>query len=158
MIGGRFVFPKKSLRLRVAAIIHNSLGEILLIQQKKKKSKKPGYWLLPGGGVEFGETAELALIRELKEELGLDVLSMDFVALNESIDPKGLRHLVQLVFLVKVKDGIPTLNPREKAISGFGYFSPKEIQGMDLRPDIKEFLKKKKYHKSSYIQSSWVEE
>jgi len=151
----RFTFQKKGLRLRVAALIVNAQGEILLIQQKKKKSS--GYWLLPGGGIEFGETAETALIRELKEELGLDVVSMNFIALNESIDPGGQRHLVQLIFLVKVKDGIPVLDAREKAITGFGYFSFKDIQMMDLRPDIKDFLKKKKFKPSSYITSLWVD-
>lgn len=152
-----FSSRKKGLRLRVAALIRNAKGEILLIQQSKG-SNKPAYWLLPGGGVEFGETAEEALHRELREELGLESLSLDFVALNESIDPKGIRHLVQLIFIVKVREAIPVLNPREKAITGFGYFSPNDIMGMDLRPDTKEFLKKKKYLPSAYIQSKWVEE
>ncbi|MCC5815910.1 MAG: NUDIX hydrolase [Leptospira sp.] len=153
-----FSIKKKGLRLRVAALIQNGKSEILLIQQSKKKSPKPAYWLLPGGGVEFGETAEEALVRELNEELGLEAISMDFIALNESIDPQGMRHLVQLIFLVKVKDGIPILDSREKAITGFGYFTPKEILSMDLRPDTKDFFKKKKFVSADYIKSKWVEE
>lgn len=152
-----FLIRKKGLRLRVAALVRNSKGEVLLIQQSKG-SQKPAYWLLPGGGVEFGETAEEALIRELNEELGMSAIKLEFIALNESIDPKGIRHLVQLIFLVKVKDSIPVLNSREKAITGFGYFSPKEIMGMDLRPDTKDFLKKKKFLPADYIKSKWVEE
>lgn len=152
-----FFFKKKGLRVRVASLIRNTKGEILLIQQSKG-TNRPAYWLLPGGGVEFGESAEEALKRELKEELGLDSVNMDFIALNESIDPKGLRHLIQLIFLVKVRDSIPVLDAREKAITGFGYFSPKEIMGMDVRPDCKEFLRKKKFIPVSYIKSRWVEE
>ncbi|MFB5738796.1 NUDIX domain-containing protein, partial [Leptospira wolffii] len=87
-----FFFKKKGLRVRVAALIRNRKGEILLLQQKKKESY---YWLLPGGGIEFGENAEDALKRELKEELSLDVTSSSFLFLNESIDPKGNRHLIQ---------------------------------------------------------------
>jgi mutator protein MutT len=152
-----FFFKKKGLRVRVASLILNTKGEVLLIQQSKG-TNKPGYWLLPGGGVEFGETAEEAMKRELLEELGLETLTMDFLALNESIDPKGERHLIQLIFLVKVKDSIPVLDAREKAITGFGYFTAKEIFGMDVRPDCKEFLKKKKFVPASYIKSKWVEE
>lgn len=151
-----FFFKKKGLRVRVAALVRNSKGETLLIQQRKGKG--PGYWLLPGGGVEFGENAEEALRRELLEELGLESQSMQFISFNESIDPKGERHLIQLVFLTKVKDSIPVLDSKEKSITGFGYFTAREIQGMDLRPDTKDFLKKKKFIPASYIKSKWVEE
>ncbi|MFB5738299.1 NUDIX domain-containing protein, partial [Leptospira wolffii] len=62
-----FFFKKKGLRVRVAALIRNRKGE----------------------------NAEDALKRELKEELSLDVTSSSFLFLNESIDPKGNRHLIQ---------------------------------------------------------------
>ena len=150
-------FPKKGLRVRVAALIRNSKSETLLIQQKKR-GKGPGYWLLPGGGVEFGESAEAALKRELMEELSLEATSMDFIAFNESIDPMGKRHLVQLIFLTKVKDSVPSLNQDEKAITGYGYFNSKEILGMDVRPNSKEFLKKKSFQPGEYIKSIWVDE
>ncbi|WCL48710.1 NUDIX domain-containing protein [Leptospira sp. GIMC2001] len=152
-----YFFKKKGLRVRVAGLIQNSKGEILFIQQSKR-GKGPGYWLLPGGGVEFGESAEQALKRELLEELGLESIGMEFIAFNESIDPKGERHLIQLVFLTKVKDSIPVVDSREKAITGFGYFSSRDLVGMDIRPDIKDFLKKKKFIASAYIKSKWVEE
>ncbi|WP_210416273.1 NUDIX domain-containing protein [Leptospira idonii] len=148
-----FIFKKQGLRVRVAALIQNNKGKILLIQQHKKGH---GYWLLPGGGIEFGESAEEALKRELKEELNFDVVSSSFLLLNESIDPQKKRHLIQLVFSVKVKDQVPTIDPKEKAISGFGYFTESEIQKLDLRPDIKEYFKKKKRTLSTYIPSKWV--
>ncbi|WP_210413724.1 NUDIX domain-containing protein [Leptospira ilyithenensis] len=150
-----FLFKKKGLRVRVAALIQDKKGKVLLIQQTKKGQ---GYWLLPGGGIEFGESAEEALQRELKEELELDVISSAFLLLNESIDPKKQRHLIQLVFQVKVKDQVPKINPQEKAISGFGYFTFEELQRLDLRPDIKEYFKGKKRSLSTYVPSKWVAE
>ncbi|MEI7013519.1 NUDIX hydrolase [Leptospira licerasiae] len=148
-----FFFKKKGLRVRVAALIRNRKGDILLLQQKKKDAY---YWLLPGGGIEFGESAEDALRRELKEELSLDITSANFLFLNESIDPKGNRHLLQLVFLATVKKQDPEVNLKEKAITGFGYFPLGAVLEMDIRPDIKDFLSSGKYKPAPFIRSQWV--
>lgn len=59
---------KKNIRIRIAAIILNNKNEILLVNHKKNNKS---YWLFPGGGIEYGETFEQALKRELKEELNL---------------------------------------------------------------------------------------
>ena len=55
-------------RIRVSAVLRRE-GRILLIRQEK-----PGreYWLLPGGGVNMGETLLQAVQRELSEECGID--------------------------------------------------------------------------------------
>ncbi|MGV3666309.1 MAG: NUDIX hydrolase [Leptospira bouyouniensis] len=150
-----FLLKSKSMRVRVAALIQDPKGKILLVQQQKKQS---GYWLLPGGGIEFGESGEEALKRELKEELSLEVSHSEFLLLNESIDPNQKRHLIQIVFLTKVKELLPVINAQEKAISGFGYFTPKEILEMDLRPDIKHYFRAKSTNKPRYISSPWVNE
>lgn len=55
---------------RVRGIIIKK-GKILTIKRMKPEET---YWVIPGGGVEDGETNETALIREMKEELGIDVI------------------------------------------------------------------------------------
>ena len=53
----------------VAVILNNEKGDLLLVQ--RARSPKKGYWDLPGGFMAQGESAEVALRREVKEELGV---------------------------------------------------------------------------------------
>jgi 8-oxo-dGTP diphosphatase len=55
----------------VGAVVHDARGRLLLIQRGHDPHR--GRWTLPGGRVEAGETAEQAVVRELREETGLDV-------------------------------------------------------------------------------------
>ena len=66
---------------------------------------KGDYYSLPGGHVEFGETAEAALRRELMEELGAEVKSAKFIGSQENVfDQDGKRnHEFNFVFLVVLK-------------------------------------------------------
>ena len=64
---------KKSIDVLVRAIIEIN-GKILVCKKRNKK-----YYFFPGGHVEFGETAEKALRREVKEELGLNIKKCYFI-------------------------------------------------------------------------------
>jgi 8-oxo-dGTP diphosphatase len=55
----------------VGAVVHDSEGRLLLIQRRHDPHR--GRWTLPGGRVEPGETPEQAVVREIREETGLDV-------------------------------------------------------------------------------------
>ncbi|MEV7552742.1 NUDIX domain-containing protein [Amycolatopsis sp. NPDC089917] len=56
----------------VGGIVHDELGRILLILRANEPGR--GLWSVPGGHVEPGETDEAAVIREMREETGLDVI------------------------------------------------------------------------------------
>ncbi|MBK1880619.1 NUDIX hydrolase [Pelagicoccus mobilis] len=53
-----------------AAVIRNNKLETLMVQHKRKDGTE--YWQFPGGGLEKGESPDQAVLRELKEETGLD--------------------------------------------------------------------------------------
>lgn len=82
-------------------------GKILL--EKRKGEPGKGKWSVPGGIVELGETVEEAVIREVKEETGLDVAEPELIDVVDNIvrDEKGeiKWHFVILDFFVKVKGG-----------------------------------------------------
>lgn len=60
------------MRVAVAVIVDES--ERVLITQRSPKSQLGGFWEFPGGKLEAGEQAEHALIREIKEEVDLDII------------------------------------------------------------------------------------
>ncbi|MEU3625036.1 NUDIX hydrolase [Amycolatopsis coloradensis] len=61
----------------VGGIVHDAQGRILLIRRANEPGR--GLWSVPGGRVEPGETDEVAVIREMREETGLDVMPGTYV-------------------------------------------------------------------------------
>lgn len=65
----------------VAAIIERD--GLILLAQRPAHADQPGMWEFPGGKVETGETQPAALIRELKEELGIEARPAAYVASHQ---------------------------------------------------------------------------
>jgi len=88
---------RKTPALTVDAIIMKDRS-ILLVQRKYEPFQ--GRWALPGGFVEYGETTEQAVIREVREETGLEtsVLGLLGVYSDPHRDPRG--HTVTVVYRV----------------------------------------------------------
>lgn len=72
--------------------------EILLVKRTTPSSDGFGYWELPGGGVDFGESPEQALIREFNEETGLQIEIQKpiytFTAIRENYQTIGIGFLI----------------------------------------------------------------
>lgn len=75
----------------------------LLLVQHKGLGKEGHLWVPPGGGVEFMEDAQEALIREFKEETNLDITVGKFLFVNEIL-VKPL-HAIELFFEVEITEG-----------------------------------------------------
>lgn len=94
---------RKKPSVTIDAIILNEKGEVLLIKRKNEPFK--GFWALPGGFVEYGEMVENAVLREVKEETGLDVeiIKLFNVYSDPKRDPRG--HTISIVYYCKIKGG-----------------------------------------------------
>lgn len=62
----------------VAAVIQNEDGKVLIAQRNLKKAQG-GLWEFPGGKIETSETKEEAIVREIKEEMDLDIEAGDVI-------------------------------------------------------------------------------
>jgi len=125
----------------VAIILENKNGEILL--GKRRFFPKKRFWDLPGGFINFKEKAEKALVREVKEELGIKIKKPKFLGTYIGrYRYKGINYQpLCLVFFKKIPDKeIKKLKAADDVLS-FNFFSRNKIPWKKLAfPDIKEAL------------------
>jgi 8-oxo-dGTP diphosphatase len=103
--------------LTVDIIMKRKDNSLILIRRKKEPFKE--HWALPGGFLEYGETAEHAAIREMKEETGLDIEIIKLVGVysDPSRDPRG--HVISIAFLAKEIGGDLIASDDAKAVKVF---------------------------------------
>ena len=93
----------------VGALIFNPEGKFLLVRSHKFHDK----YVVPGGHIEVGEKMTDALIREAKEETGLDIYDLEFIFFQEFIQDKSFwknMHFIFFDFACKTDSSEVTLN------------------------------------------------
>lgn len=123
----------------IGGFIVNDKNELLLL--KRKKPPEAGYWNIPGGRVEFGETLEKAVAREVKEETDLDVEVLSVLGFVNHIIKEENAHWVAIHFLCRIIDGQVKITEPEKheSIEWFSLDSLPEKQTITLKQAIKEY-------------------
>ncbi len=97
--------PPTTLLLVTAAALIDRDGRVLV--QQRATGPLAGLWEFPGGKIEAGETPSVALIRELHEELGIDVEAACLAPAAFASEPLGDRHLLLLLHVCRKWRGIP---------------------------------------------------
>lgn len=114
--------------LVVAVALTNAEG-LVLVAQRPGGKQHAGLWEFPGGKVEMGEGPRAALVRELREELGIAVepLALDPVAFSEST---GTRHLVLLLYRCRSWEG----EPRALDAAAIRWIAPDALADLPMPP------------------------
>lgn len=124
-----------------AIIMHD--GKILL--EKRKNDPGKGKWSVPGGVVELGENVIQTVIREVKEETGLDVAEPEHIDVVDQITrDEGGRikyHFVIIDYLVKLKGGM--LKAASDA-DELEWVSLSEVEKYDLTGAFRAFFERNK--------------
>lgn len=143
-------------RIRVAAVIPKD-DSLLLVRHRKGER---AYWMLPGGGLDYGETFEACAIREIEEETGLIITIDRLLYLSEAICPRGTRHVVNAYMLGRIEGGEIRL-PAEDIIDAVEFMPVRELSEITLYPPIAPQLQEA--HSSAYqggilhLGSMWVD-
>ncbi|MGM9998596.1 MAG: NUDIX domain-containing protein [Candidatus Bruticola sp.] len=143
-------------RIRVAVILCRG-SQVLLVEHQKDGRK---YWLLPGGGVEFGESLSACAVRELKEETNLDIEVGNLAFIADSIAPDGSRHVVHVVFYAQEVSGHLQVGQEERLYTA-RYVDIDKLNDLVMYPPISEEIvnavKNKQTYRPSYLGSMWID-
>jgi 8-oxo-dGTP diphosphatase len=75
------------------AVVRDPAGRLLLVRRGREPGR--GRWSLPGGRVEPGETAAAAVVREVREETGLEVVAGALVGSVQRAGPAGQTYVIE---------------------------------------------------------------
>lgn len=140
----------------VAAMIFSRDGKLLMARQHPKGGGVYiDCWHIPGGGVEEGETKEEAMIREIKEELSLDVSSYDMKLIDDegsdtaekTIKSTGERVLAEMKFsiykiTISDKDSSHIKITLDAELGEYRWFILEEVKIVKLTPPSAVLFKK----------------
>jgi 8-oxo-dGTP diphosphatase len=115
------------LMLVVAAALVDVDGRVLLAQRPEGKSMA-WLWEFPGGKIETGERPEEALIRELREELGIAVQEACLAPFTFASHTYGAFHLLMPLYVCRRWDGTP--EPRHHA--ALKWVRPKDMKDYSM--------------------------
>ena len=134
-------YPQRPI-VGLGAAIFGPRGIVLI---KRGNPPRVGAWSLPGGAQDLGETVKEGIIREVKEETGLDVKVLEIIDVVDSInrDPDGrIKYHYTLVDACVVETG-GTLKAGSDAIEA-QWFSIKETEGLYLWSETNRIITKAK--------------
>src|SRR6266568_6491652 len=125
--------PKQKPRLGCAGLIRR--GGLVLLGKRNKEPNR-GLWVLPGGGVEFGESFAQTLERELSEEAGIRVKVRDIFKTYELINPPN-EHRVIVYLIADHRSGEPIPS---SDLSEVRFFDSDELQELSKQRLISPFV------------------
>ena len=124
-----------NITLVVACALVDGDGRVLVAERPAGKNMA-GLWEFPGGKVETGETPEAALIRELKEELSIDVTAACLAPLSFASHAYDDFHLLMPLYVCRKWDG--QIAPREG--QNTQWLRPRDLFDLPMPPADKPLI------------------
>jgi 8-oxo-dGTP diphosphatase len=104
-------------------MIFNNKGELFLTKRSQAVKNERGHWEDPGGSIEFGETQEQAVRREMQEEFGIEIEIIEVFPAADYLIPDEKQHWVATTFLATLRPGqVPRIMEPDKC-DAIGWFA-----------------------------------
>ncbi len=113
------------------AIVENN--HLLLMQYRYGNAD---VYNLPGGNVDKGETLTETVVRELMEELGIEVGLKEMILLGDVIMPQEKEDVLHCVFEGKILSGKPVLNSNETSALAVVWMSLLDLHELEMYPNV----------------------
>jgi 8-oxo-dGTP diphosphatase len=147
---------KKYQKIAVGGLLFHN-GKILIVKRSQLENFLPGFYELPGGKVNFGESTKEAIEREFKEEVNLNVTSLKPCNSYSYISDNGNRHTIDILHIVQLIDN-PSNIKLSKEHDEFKWINPIDIDSINMTEEMKgnirlgmEELNNYQIPKSNYI-------
>lgn len=111
-------------RVGCGAAIFNDRGQLLLA--RRKRDPEAGHWGILGGKIEWGETVEDTVVREIEEEAGVQIRLTGLACLVDQIADDGSSHWVNAVYRAEIVAGTPSVMEPE-ALEAMGWYDPDDL-------------------------------
>ena len=111
----------------------------LVTKRSKKETTFPEYWDIPGGLAEYGELPREAVIRETKEEVGLNIIPTNIIHEDSNLDKSKNLVFIRLVYLCELKSKIENIILQEEEHSEYRFISSlEELKNEKISPFLIE--------------------
>ncbi|CAM5796505.1 MULTISPECIES: NUDIX domain-containing protein [Brevibacillus] len=112
-------------RIGVGAVILDSDNRLLLVYRNREPEK--GTWSIPGGKVDPYEPLEQTVVREIREEVDLDVQVERLLCMAETIRPERGEHWISAIYVTRIVSGEARNREEGGAIGAIGWFALDEL-------------------------------
>jgi mutator protein MutT len=126
----------KQIIVALKAVIYNDTGQILTIRRSKTAGRRALTWDLPGGNLEFGEVLQDCVLREIKEETGIEVENLLILGTSEGFDSENVFR-VTVGYTAKATSTDVILSYEH---DDFRWVTPEEFTRLDIYEPHRELI------------------
>ena len=133
IVDREIVHKEGLLHREVGVIIINEKGELLLEKRSKTKKQSPEKWAICAGHIEAGDIPEKAILREIKEEIGIDLKIEDLTFLDvfkrdKKFDNGQHNNTFIYIYVYRTTNKVEDYIVQEEELSEVKYFAKDKIE------------------------------
>lgn len=129
---------KNDYGISMKAIVFNSEGKLLTLFRTETAPARPNTWDLPGGDLDFGEEPDKAILREIKEETGLDVKEIKIFDVEAHVIKEENIHWVTLGFCCTTLETDVILSYEH---NDYKWVTQEEFLELESSPKLQRFVR-----------------